>query len=222
MHLIIVGAGPVGNSLLGLASQAGYDTVVIEPDEKRAEHCADRFDTVVLNADIADDDVIEEAGFDRARAIIATTTDDSTNLMAMVLGRSHGIKTLTSTVNHHAHKQMFESLGVHVLADPETLVARHLLDITLLPNAVDVTTLQDKEQIIEVPLSADSPLAHQTLGAIHERQLMDEGLFIVSVQREEHAFFPREDTELLPGDQIIVFSRRGISHRVLELFTGGE
>lgn len=222
MHLIIVGAGPVGNSLLGLAGQAGHDTVVIEPDEKRAEHCADRYDTLVLNADIADDNVVDEAGFERARAIIATTTDDSTNLMAMVLGRSHGVKTLTSTVNHHAHKQMFESLGVHVLADPEVLVAQHLLDITLLPKAVDVTTLRDKEQIIEVPLASSSPLANLTLGEIHRQSLMGEDLFVVSVERDEKAFFPREDTELLPDDQVIVFSRHGISHKDLKLFTGGE
>lgn len=222
MHLIIVGAGPVGNSLIGLATQAGHDVVMIEPDEKRAQHCADRNDAIVLNTDIADDGVVEEAGFERARAIIATTTDDSTNLMAMVLGRSHGIETLTSTVNHHAHKQMFESLGVHVLADPEVLVARHLLDITLLPSAVDVTTLQDKEQIIEVPLSAESPLANQSLGDIHRQGQMDEGLFIVSIERDGNAFFPREDTTLMPGDQIILFSRRTITRHDLDLFTGNR
>jgi trk system potassium uptake protein TrkA len=132
------------------------------------------------------------------------------------------VETLTSTVNHHAHKALFEKLGVHVLADPEILVAQHLLDMTLLPRAADVTTLQDKEQIIEVTLDASSPLAGHTLGEVAESELVPRGLFIVSVDREGEPTFPTASTEMKPGDNIIVFSRSTIRHEDLAVFTGGE
>lgn len=222
MTLVIVGAGPVGNSLIELALEAGHDVVMVEPDKARAEHAADRHDVRVLNMDIADEAAPVEAGLDRAKALIATTTDDSTNLMAVLLGREYKVPTLTSAVNHNAHRRMFERLGVRVLTDPEILVARHLLDITLLPGAVDVTTLQDREQIIEITLGSDSPLAGASLAEIADQDRLGGKLFIVSVQRGEDAFFPGPNTTLEPGDQLIVFSREAIRHDDLQVFTGGD
>lgn len=219
MHLIIVGAGPVGNSLIELAVAGGWDVVMIEPDAERAEACADRHDVRVLNADVADGDLAAEAGFTDAQAVIATTTDDSTNLMAMFIGRELGVGVLTSSVNHAAHRAMFEHLGVHVLADPEVLVAQHLLDLTLLPHATDVTTLQDKEQIIELDLDTRSPIAGLTLGEVHRRALLPKGLFIVSIERDGDARFPEEATELRAGDRLIVFSRKTITRADLAVFT---
>lgn len=223
MHTIIIGAGPVGDSLVSLAQQAKFDVIMVEADAERANACADNHDVRVLNMDVADDALAEEAGFGKARAVIATTTDDSTNLMAMFLGREHGVEVLTSTVNHESHRAMFEHLGVHVLADPEVLVAQHLLDLTLLPRATDVTTLQDKEQIIEVTLDGCSPLAGHSIAQIDERRLLDPYLFIVSVEREEEEpFFPTERTELRAGDRLIVFSRKSIRREDLNVFTGSD
>ncbi|HKJ95137.1 MAG TPA: TrkA family potassium uptake protein, partial [Gammaproteobacteria bacterium] len=196
MLVVIVGAGPVGNCLVDLVLGTGADVVMVEPNQKRADACADRHDVRVLHADVADEGVADEAGFDQAHAVIATTTDDSTNLMTMFLAREHDVEVLTSTVNHSGHKPLFERLGVNVLADPEVLVAQHLLDRTLLPKATDVTTLQDKEQIIELDLDRNSPLAGRTLEEIAREELLPRDLFIVSIERGAEPFFPTEDTRL--------------------------
>ncbi len=222
MFLIIVGAGPVGNSLVKLAARAGHDVVMIEADRQRAEHCADRNDIRVLNANVAEDGIAAEAGFKDAKAIIATTTDDSTNLMAMLIGHEHGIETLTSAVNNNSHRRMFERLGVHVLTDPEVLVAQHLLDLTMLPHAVDVTTLQDQEQVIEVCLAAESPLAGCTVEEAIESGTLPRKLCIISVARDDEAFFARDATRLAAGGQLIVFSRKTIGRHDLDVFTGSE
>lgn len=219
MHLIIVGAGPVGNALIRLALEHNHDVVMIESTKERAEACADRHDITVLNAQISDEGVAEEAGFDKARALIATTTDDAANLMAMFLGLEHRIPILTSTVNHSTHRKLFEKLGVHVLADPEELVARHLLDVTVLSRAHDVTTLKDKEQIIEINLGDSSKLVGLSIGEIQRQQLLDNNLAIISVGREGKDFFPRDDEVLQAGDALIIFSRDTIRPHDLDIFT---
>lgn len=129
MHIIVVGAGPVGDSLVRLAQEERHDVVLIEADEKIAEAAAQAHDALVLHASITTDDIMDEAGADRADALIATTADDAANLMAMVLGQEAGIASLTSIVSHKSHKALFERLGVTILVDPEVLVARHLLGL---------------------------------------------------------------------------------------------
>ncbi|PZD70980.1 Trk system potassium uptake protein TrkA [Acaryochloris thomasi RCC1774] len=130
MYLIIVGGGPEGASLVDLALKEGHQVVLIESDEKRARAVLQQHDVTVLNADIADDQILDEAGAAQADALIATTNDDSANLMAMVLGKEHNIETLVTTVSQPHHQSMFERLGAQVLAKPERLIAQHLYHLT--------------------------------------------------------------------------------------------
>lgn len=92
MYLIIVGGGPEGASLINLALEKGHEVVLIESDEERARSVIQNHDLTVLNGDIADDQILEEAGVSQADVLIATTTDDSVNLMAMVLGKEYGVE----------------------------------------------------------------------------------------------------------------------------------
>lgn len=222
MRLVIIGAETVGLSLVGLTAKADHDVIVIEPDTDRAEHCADQHDVTVLNISISDEEVPEEADLAKADAMIATTMDDATNLMAMLLAREHDVEKRASIVNHPSHKSMFERLGINILIDPEILVAQHLLDLSLLPQSVDVTTLQDHEQVIEVTLTSESPLVGQTPKTIREKGLLNDDLLIISIQRDEKSFFLKDETELKHGDELIVFSRRPIARKDVDIFIGTD
>lgn len=190
MHVIVVGGGPVGDSLLQLALADGHDAMPIEADEDAAERLAQKHDALILNASITTDDIMDEAGAKRADALIAVTSDDAASLMAMVLGQEAGIANLTSVVNQKSHQQLFERLGIRVLVDPEILVARHLLDMVRHPQAEDVTTLGDREQIYELRLAQPSPLVGHSLAELAEGDDLPEDTFIVSVMRNDQALFP--------------------------------
>lgn len=129
MYLIVVGAGPEGSSLIDLALQNGHEVVLIESDEERARIVLQKHDIKVFNADIAAGGILDEASAHRADALVATTSDDSANLMAMFLGKEYGIKTLVSMVNQGQHQSLFERLGVQVLINPEVIVAKHLYQL---------------------------------------------------------------------------------------------
>lgn len=222
MHIIIVGAGTVGDSLAGLALKLGHQVVVIEEDEARAESAAEKHDALVLHAAIAEADIMDEAGARDCKALIATTGDDSTNLMAMVLGQEYGIETLISTVNHKHHGRLFDRLGVRTLVDPEVIVAQHLLDLVLHPTAEDVTTLSGREQIYHLRLAADSGLADHDFGELESEGLLPEDVYIVSIHRDGEDFFPRTASRLQAGDELIVFARRPLSEKSIQLFTGSQ
>ena len=127
MYLIIIGAGKVAASLIEIARDRGHQVALIEKNRDRARNIIQQYDDVdVFHSDIARADILEEAGVKRADAIIATTGDDSANLMAMVLGKEYGIETLIAMIDESKHKGMFERLGVRVLARPEIIVAEAL------------------------------------------------------------------------------------------------
>ncbi len=126
MYLIVVGAGPEASSLVKLALQDGHEVAVIEKNEERAQNILEKYEIQVFHADIAQGGILDEANAGKADALIATTGDDSANLMTMFLGREKGIKTLISMVNNQEHQAMFERLGVQVLANPAIIIANYL------------------------------------------------------------------------------------------------
>lgn len=126
MYLTVVGAEADGRRLIDMAVSQRHEVTLIESDEGKARESLKGNDIRVLQGDIADDDILEEAEISRADAVIATTYDDSENLMAMVLAKDHNVETRVSLVNSKSHEKMFEHLGVQIVKDPAGIVARHL------------------------------------------------------------------------------------------------
>ena len=126
MYLIIVGAGDVSKQLVAVAKEKGHKVAVIEKEADRARKIMQEFDVSIFHADIARAKVLEEADVSRADAIIATTRDDSVNLMAMILGKQYGVKNLITLLQEKEHQAMFEKLGIQVLSNPEKLIAQKL------------------------------------------------------------------------------------------------
>jgi trk system potassium uptake protein TrkA len=129
MNIIIVGAGLIGASFVGLALEANSRVTVIEKSEEKARSLLKKYDITVLNADIAEGGILEEANADNADVLVATTGDDSVNLMAMFLGRECGVKTLITLINNRQHQTMFERLGVKAVISPEDIIAQRLYDL---------------------------------------------------------------------------------------------
>ncbi|MBE9041794.1 TrkA family potassium uptake protein [Oscillatoriales cyanobacterium LEGE 11467] len=129
MYIIVVGGGETARYLASMSLENGHKVAIIEKDSDCAQKILQEFDVEVFQADIAKGGILEEADVDRADAIIATTKDDSANLMTMFLGKKHNVKNLVSMVIDREHKNMFEGLGVQVLTDPKRLIAGKLLSM---------------------------------------------------------------------------------------------
>ena len=126
MYLIVVGAGAVGRQLISIVKEQGHKVAVIEKEAEKARSVMQQFDVRVFHGDIARANILEEADIQNADAIVATTKDDSVNLMAMVLGKHHGVKNSIAMLREKKHADMFEKLGVQILSDPEQLIAQKL------------------------------------------------------------------------------------------------
>ncbi len=128
MYIIVVGAGLIGCSFVGLALKENHEVTAIEQNEEKARSLLQKYNIKVLNADIAEGDILEEAQIERADMIVAATSDDSVNLMAMFLGKEQGVKNLITLINNRQHQTMFERLGVKVVVSPENIIAQRLYD----------------------------------------------------------------------------------------------
>ena len=220
MYVVVIGAGTLGARLIELLLKDGHDVAVIESDEKLAKESTERFDAMVLHAHIGQGGILEEAGADKADVIVATTEDDSANLMAMFLGNEKGIETLVCVVSDPRHKTLFERLGVHVLTNPEVIVARHLYSLVKKPGFEELFSVPKGASLFRVTLGESSPLVGRTVGSAYQEGLFAESLILASVVRGEETLIPIDETALDAGDIVTVFSRESLDSAQIKAFTG--
>ena len=222
MYVIVVGAGDIGSQLLELVTQEQHDVVVVEKDEKAAERAAQNYDCLVLNDDATAMETLDEAGADRADAIISTTASDATNIMVMLLAQEVEIPAQVSVVQRTEHMSLFRQLGVNVLENPEQLIAEYLYRAVQRPAIQDFMHLADGAEIFEITVESEGAIAGLTLAEANETGVFPDDVLLVAIERDQSVILPQGDTTVEAGDLVTVFSKRGFARSIIAVFAGEQ
>lgn len=206
MRIVIIGAGKVGTFIAGDLAANGHEVTVVERDPEHVERRrgSDGLETVEwVVADACEVGELSRANLGQADVALAVTGDDEDNLVTSLLAKQEfGVPRVIARVNHPANEWMFtEMWGVDIAVS-----APHLLS-ALVEEAVTVGSIVrllqvagGKARLVEVTLSADSPILGRTLvDAAFPR-----GSSVVAIVRSGDVVVPRGDTSLLLGDEVIV------------------
>lgn len=88
-HVVLLGLGKIGTRVLARLCELGIPVVCVEEDpEARGVDLARRLRVPVVLGDVTQEGVLEAAKIKRARALLALTSIDSTNLEAALYARS--------------------------------------------------------------------------------------------------------------------------------------
>jgi len=220
VYLIIVGAGDIGSPLIEIATEAGNEVVVVERDPERAERAAQRYDCLVLEDDATVKETLEEAGTDRADALVSTTDHDATNVMVCLLGTELGVPDIVSVVHGPQHMTLFDRIGVNTMGNPQRLIAEYLYRAVERPAIVDYMSVGEQAEVFEIRVASNAPVAGMTVQAAAEAGHLAEDMLIVAVEREDvdDPITPRGVTNLQAGDLLTVYSARGAVPEVTDVF----
>ncbi|WP_461036037.1 NAD-binding protein [Streptomyces mayteni] len=88
-HVVLLGLGKIGTRVLGRLRELGIPVVCVEEDpEARGVALARRLRVPVVLGDVTQEGVLEAAKVDRAGALLALTSSDTTNLEAALYART--------------------------------------------------------------------------------------------------------------------------------------
>jgi trk system potassium uptake protein TrkA len=220
MYIIIVGAGDIGTPLIEIATGSGNEVVVIEKDATRADQVASEFDCMVINADATVKETLEDAGAERADAIISTTDQDATNVMISLLAQELEIPAIVSVVHNPEHMNLFRQIGVNTMENPQRLIAESLFRSVNRPSIVDYMRVGDVAEVFEITVAEDAPIAGLTLIEADEEGLLDQDTLIVAIERKDtdSPITPRGQTRIEEGDLLTVYSGTGATPEVTDIF----
>jgi trk system potassium uptake protein TrkA len=220
MYIIVVGGGNIGRPLIDIATSSGNEVVVIEREAEKAETVAREYDCLVINDDATVKETLLEAGARRADAIISTTDQDATNVMISLLAKELEIPDVVSVVHNHEHMTLFEQIGVNTMENPQSLIAEYLYRAVKRPTIVDYMRVGDEAEVFEIRVADDAPVAGTRLDEAARNGLLGEDTLVVAVERsgEGDPITPRGNTEIRVGDLLTVYSARGATPEVTDVF----
>ncbi|MDR0980317.1 MAG: TrkA family potassium uptake protein [Methanocalculaceae archaeon] len=211
MYLIIVGLGGIGRSLAGIASENGHSVVVIDRDEERCAEILTQYDLLAIAGNATDKAVLEDAGVDRADALVATTSDDALNLMACWLAKRYNVRTLVSIVNQKEHSELFKEVGVRISENPDEIVARSLYVWSENPDTQLLASIEGGS-IFEIKVSEGAQGVSKTV-----REVSDvKDMLYIAIRRNGKLIIPSGNVTFQPDDVITVFTKKEAEGRSVE------
>ncbi|GGK64809.1 potassium channel family protein [Haloarcula sebkhae] len=224
MYIVIVGAGDIGSPLLEIATAGGNEVVVIERNEERAERASRQYDCLVINDDATVKDTLEDAGADRADALISTTDQDATNIMVCLLAQELEVPDIVSVVHNPEHMNVFRQIGVNTMQNPQRLIAEYLYRAVKRPSIVDFMRIGDQAEVFEITVTPDAPIAGKTLEEANTEGLIGGQTLIVAIERngDGDPITPRGDTRIEANDLLTVYSGDGATPEVTDIFGHSE
>lgn len=220
MYIVIVGAGDTGTPLIEMATEDGNEVAVVERDHERAERAASDYDCLVVEDDASSMDTLLDAGADRADALISTTDEDATNVMVCLLAQELEVPNVVSVVHDPDHMNLYRQIGVHVIENPQHLIADYLYRAIERPSIVDFMRVGEEAEVFEIEVEPGAPIADMTLSEAGQEGILPADLLVVAVDRggEGEPVTPRGNTRIDAGDVLTVYAGGGATPSVINLF----
>ena len=207
--ILIIGGGNVGFNLAKNIEQSFEDVrlKLIEKDKSRAELIANTLNnTIVINGNGLDEDILAEVNLDDVETVIALTNDDEDNLMVCVLVEKFSKdKRTMALINKPNYSLLQSSLKIDDLIDPRmttvSSILKHVHKGTI-ENAY--TILNGDYEVIEAEIIETSELINKEL---KNSDLPDE-IRIGAVLRKNEIIIPRSNYIFQKEDVVVLLTKK--------------
>ncbi len=204
MHVVVIGADRLGRAVARWLVSAGHEIAVVDSIQERCAAIDEAFGNVSVLGDCVDWSVLAHAGANRADAVIATSNEDSINLITCQIAKHRFEVPITiSVVNHSDHVDLFNILGVDVGVDVPDLMLNQIQEGLTSQGITHLKPLpsngQDRSLVsIRIPREYGSESRRLETLPFPEGTLPS---LIISRDGEPH--LPADDLEIRAGDEII-------------------
>lgn len=226
-HVIICGAGRVGQSAAQTLHELGHPFVIVDIHNDAVDEAAED-GWLGIEGDATRDETLIAAGIKQARGILVCTGNDAANLFISLTARTirPDIFIVARSVDYVNEAKM-KRVGADKVISPYAAGGRQMANIALRPHVAEFMEVvnfgAEMEMWLEdVRLHADSSLVGMTVVEANVRRRTGAVLVALLRGQARRAMVPDEATRLLADDELIVLGTREQLARLELLATKSE
>ena len=201
-NVTIIGGGSVGLKLAKSLEDLKLNIKIIERDEDRCHELAEELEHVlVINGDGTDLELLSEEDINSSDVVVSVTNNDEKNLLCSLLVKQLGVKRVVSRVSKLTNATLFEKVGIDITISSINAALNEIKSSLCGTNiGILATVEQGKGEVLRILLPEDFK---QT--KIMDLKLPAKGIVGI-VQRRNRIIIPNGTTQLMSGDNLIIFT----------------
>jgi trk system potassium uptake protein TrkA len=213
--ILIVGGGNIGFNLAKNLEESldSARVKIVEKDKDRSEFLANELNnTIVINGNGLDEEVLVEANLEEAETVLALTNDDEDNLMVSVLVEKFAKdetdmndKRTMALINKPNYSLLQNSLKIDDLIDPRMNTVSSILKHIHKGTIETAYTIHNGEyEVIEAEIIETSELINKEL----KNSDLPEDIRIGAVLRENKVIIPRSNFIFQKDDRVVFLAKK--------------
>ena len=204
-RLVIAGGGNIGLRL-ARALEKSNQVKLIERDATRARRISEILEnTIVLNGDAADEELLVEENIDSVDVFCALTNSEESNVLAAMLAKRLGARRVMALINRPSYGELMENHSIDIVVSPQQITIGTLLAHVRRGDVVRVHSLRrGAAEAIEAVVHGTQERS-LLIGRSLEQIALPQGASIVAIARGENVIMAHHDTVIEAEDHVIIF-----------------
>ena len=189
---------------------------IIEKDRDKCLQLSEKLgNTLIINADGSDMDVLRDEGIEDVDAFIAVTDSSEANIFSCMAAQRFGVGKTIAEVENIDYIAMAERLDIGTVINKKTIAASYIYRMTLEASVLNVKNLTSADaELVEFEALEGSKI---TKHKIRELDLPRD-VNIGGLVRSGVGILVNGDTQVLPGDQVVVFCMASAIRKLEKFF----
>ncbi len=210
----------IGGTALGYATakvlESDYNVTLIEAVKERCKVLSEKLDqTLIINGDASNIDLLVEEGLDNMDAFIALTRNSETNIIASLTAKNHGVYKTIALVENKEYTHISQNIGVDTLINKKLIAANNIFRFVRKGRIEAITSLHGVDaEIIEFVVHKKNQLTRKPLKDLH----FPKTALVGGVIRGNESLIPNGEFQMQIDDKVIVFALPEAIPKVEQLF----
>ena len=216
IHLAIMGETSTAVWLCRALKDPIFSVRLFVENRHRAEELSLKLERVtVLEADPMDETTFADEHVGKVDTFVAVTGEDERNILAAAQAKAQGVATSIAVVQKSKYLRLVSHVGIDYAFSPRADAVKaimHLIDRG--PVRSLATFASGMAEVYEIhPSSRVKVLGHELRNIKLPPQTM-----IAAIRRDERAYVPGADDQIVAGDVLLLIGPRGIAEALRKLF----
>ncbi|MFW5758008.1 MAG: Trk system potassium transporter TrkA [Bacteroidota bacterium] len=202
-NIMIIGGGTVG-TLTAKNLEKNYKVKLFEMNPERSSKLADELrGTMVITGDAHDVSLLEKENIKSMDAIIAVTNNSETNILTCLIAKKYGVRKTIALVENINFIEISQNIGIDTIINKKLATASYIIRFTMKAEVISTKCLNGIDaEIFEFKAKAGSPITQKPINKLK----FPSAAIVGGIIRDNVGIIARGDLQVLPGDQVVVFT----------------
>lgn len=215
-RVMIAGGGRIGRYAALTLEDSKHITLVEQDRNRCRDLSAVLSNTLIINGDATDIELLKDEGMEHNDAFIAVTESSETNVLTCLHARKLGIRKTIALVENTGFINISQDIGIDTIINKKLITASYIARFIVRGDAVSSKWLSGTNaEVIEFVVGKHAAATRVPIG---ELRLPAGGATIGGVIRGRETLLPTRDTQLREKDKVVVFVLPKMMDRVAKLF----